>query len=188
MIARPKPMPDSPVKTPTMRPGANLLMGRNALGTWFTATGGSGDFSHPFTVSVSGEKCRVSPGLVVADVSVEPMIGKVPLSGGEKTKPPVLDLDPGLTNDQGESWVCVEVTPNKEGKLGGEKGEADTTVKVEVVQRDAPTLMGGKTGRTPLAILRYKSAKSRPEVFQIAFFHLRYQSGGTAEKRRHFFL
>ena len=61
-------------------------------------------------------------------------------------------------------------------------------LKAEVVQRDAPTLMGGKTGRTPLAMLRYKSSTSRPEVFQIAFFHLRYKAGGTPEKRRHFFL
>lgn len=183
MIAPPKPAPVASASAPALRPGANLRMGSNSLGTWFTAAGGGGDFSHPFTVLVAGNKCRVSPGLVIGDVGVEPKIGGVPLSGGEKKPKPVLELDGSLTNAQGESWVCVEVEEKEEG--GNLKPES---LRAVVVQRDAPVLMGGKTGRAPLAMLRYKSSKSRPEVFQIAFFHLRYEAGGTAEKRRHFFL
>lgn len=190
MIIHPK--QTAPVAPPDlpMRPGTGLLLGRNPLGTWFSTMGGSGDFSHPFTVTVSGQYAFVSLGYVIADVAAEPKIGRVPISGTDNAPPPKLKLDPTRTNALGESWICVEVTPNKSGKLAAAE-DAGEAAKVEIVQCDAPFVMAGETGRAPLALLRYdpKDKTAPPELHQIAFFHFRYETTQPAEgKRRHFFL
>lgn len=180
MIARPAPSQEKPPNTPPMRAGANVLMGRNPLGMWMDGPSGKADFSHPFTVQAGGAGARVGKGLVIGNVSVEPVIGKAPIGGDGKT-PPVLKLNASLVNDRGESWVCVEVTPDDDGKLDGKKA------KIEVVQRDHPIALTGKTGRTPLAMLLRKNDSWR--VFQIAMFHLRYETSLPAKgPRTHFFL
>lgn len=168
---------------PPFRVGTGMRMGQNPLGSWVEGPGGGSDFTHRFLVTASGAKARVSFGLVLANISVEPLIGSVPISGGDSRRQPTLRLSPSLVNSKDESWVCVEVTPDSEGKLDV-KSE---TSKVEVVQRDEPFLTEGNTGRAPLALLVYK--KARWQVFQIALFHYRYQTSHPAGGfRKHFFL
>lgn len=183
MIARTPMKPPSQKQVPPLRAGSNLRQGSNLLGTWFSARSGGSDFSHPFTVTVAGGAAYVSRGFVYAgDDGVEPRIGSVPIGGDERHGAPTLRLDAGIVNDRKESWVCVEVTPDEDGKLG-EKA------KVEVVQREHPSVPIGDTGRTPLALLLYESGDV-PQVWQIAYFHFHYITTPAAEKKQrgHFFL
>jgi hypothetical protein len=183
MIARPTPLPLKAETQPPLRAGANVRMGRNSLGVWMSGRSSGGIFSHPFTVNVAGNNARVSKGIVLGDISVEPLIGKVPVSGDAKHAQPVLRLDASLVDEIGQSWVCVEVTPDADGKLDPDGKKS----KVVAVQRAWPMVMEGETGRAPLALLVLKG--NRWEVHQVAMFNLRYiTSKAEGGKRRHFFL
>lgn len=171
-----------------LRVGAGALLGRNALGTWIAAPQGGADFSHPFTVTVAGDVAWVSRGVIVAERAIEPRIGRVPIGGTDSEPQPVVKLSITKSTAQKESWVCVEVTPTAEGKLTDEEGALLPGVVVEVVQRDAPSVMAGKTGRAPLALLSYEDPGA-PRVWQVAMFHFRYETVQAAEgPRRHYFL
>ena len=183
MIARPPATTPKPEAAPPLRPGANVLMGRNPLGFWVQGPAGSADFSHPFTVQASGTGARVGKGLVIANISAEPVIGTVPISGDDKHPQPLLTLDASLVDELGQSWVCVEVTPNKDGKLDAKPDKP----QVVVVQSRYPVTLTSMKGRAPLALLFRK--KGRWQVYQIAMFHLRYETTlSTAGERKHFFL
>ena len=184
MIARP-PQPASPTTPePPLRAGANLLQGRNSLGFWIQGPTGGNAFQHPYTVVGGGRGVRVSKGLLLGDIAVEPVIGTVPISGDENTAQPTLKIDPAKVNKIGESWVCVEVTPTSAGKLA--KSEEESS-KVEVVQRDFPLVAIGETGRFPLALLVFRNGVA--QLFQITMFHLRYETTlAEGQRRRHFFL
>ena len=183
MIARPPAPAQKPEQAPPLRPGANVLMGSNPLGVWVQGPSGGSGFSHPFTVSASGTGARISKGLVIANISVEPVIGEVPISGNTTHRQPVLKLDPSLTDDLNQSWVCVEVTPNADGKLDAKP----KTPQALVVQRSSPVALTGPKGRMPLALLLRKN--DTWQVYQIAFFHFRYEAVNPATgPRKHFFL
>jgi hypothetical protein len=185
MIPRVENQPAALPPTPPLRVGVNVQMGQNPLGMWVQGPSGGGDFRHPFPVTVSGSSARVGHGLIIANVSVEPLIGRVPVSGDARRPQPRLKLSREMVNSRGESWVCVEVTPDADGNLD-EEGEAST---VEVVQRESPLVTEGTTGRAPLALLVLR--KELWQVHQIAMFHYRYETSlPTAEgaRRKHFFL
>ena len=149
MIARAPQQAQQPAAAVPLRPGANVRMGRNPLGFWVEGPSAATDFSHPFPVYVSGGEARVGKGLVIAGESFEPVIGKVPVSGDAKHPQPTIKLDDALVDDLGQTWVCVEATPDKDGKLD----PAAKTPQVVVVQRDHPSAMTGDTGRAPLALI-----------------------------------
>ena len=183
MIARPTAQPQKPEPAPLLRPGANVLMGRNPLGFWVEGPAGSADFSHPFTVFVSGDTARVSKGLVIADIAVEPCISSVPISGDDKNPQPTLKLDASLVDDLNQSWVGVLVIPNADGKLDAKPSKPQVTV----VQRAFPNAATGKGGFVALAQLFRKN--DRWQVFQIAFFHFLYITSQPAKgPRQHYFL
>ncbi len=167
-----------PPAEPALRPGAGLLMGKNKLGMYVDAPRGSVDFRHPWLVSLAGNAVRIGRGYVLAETAVEPRIQGVPISGDTAKAAPVLELDAELINDLKESWVCLEVTPDEEGKLGEESS-------VVCVQRSTPFVTVGETGRTPLAALIREG--TRWAVWQIAHFHFRYTTSTTDAGRRHFF-
>lgn len=172
---------------PPLRPAGGTLMGRNPLGMWVDAPRSSADFRHPWLVNVSGGQARVGKGYVIAESAVEPVIGKVPISGAEGVRPPSLKIDEAKLTGAGETWVCVEVTPGKDGKLTDKEGKLLEGAKVEVVQAAYPFATDGPKGRAPLALLVQRGRAW--EVFQIAMFHLRYQTSQPADgPRRHFFL
>lgn len=163
-----------------LRPGGGLRIGRNALGMWMEAPGGTADFRHPWLATVGGGRARIAVGYIIGEIAVEPVIGQVPIGGDERRPAPSLRLDEGVVNAAGESWICAEVTPDAEGKLG-------ETAVVEIVQRDHPMLTQGKTGRAPLALLVRRGETW--QVFQIAHFHLRYVTSlPKSGARNHFFL
>ena len=184
MIARPPSQTQQPKPAqPSLRPGANVLMGRNPLGFWIEGPAGSSDFSHPFTVFVSGDYARVSKGLIIADIAVEPCIGGVPISGDDTHSQPLLKLDASLVDALNQSWVCVLVIPNAAGKLEAKPAKPQVTV----VQRAFPMSATGKGGLVALAQLFRKN--DRWQVFPIAFYHYRYLTSQPAKgPRQHFFL
>jgi hypothetical protein len=160
------------------------MLGQNPLGRWVEVPRGGSDFRHPWLVTVSGVEARVGRGLIMGNVTVEPTIGGVPIGGGDG-QPPVLRLREGETDAGGNSWVCVEVTPDKDGKLDAARKES----QVVVVQRAHPIADTGRTGRAPLAMLTL--TKGRWQVWQVAMFHFRYITTAAADAkvvRRHFFL
>ncbi len=160
-----------------------MRMGRNPLGFWVDGPSGGAGFSHPFTVTVSGDTARVSKGMLIADIAVEPCIGSVPISGDANHPQPTLKLDPALTDDLNQSWVCLLVIPNAEGKLEAKPDKPQVTV----VQRAFPVSMTGKGGLAPLALLVRKNG--RWQAYQITMFHLRYSMAQPASgPRRHYFL
>ncbi len=184
MIARPVTLEPAKVQAaPPLRPGNGLLMGRNPLGSWIEGPTGGGNFSHPFTVSAPGSVARVSYGLILSTVAVEPRIGSVKISGEANTLQPVLRLSETAVNHLGESWVCVEVTPDADGKLDVENKKST----VEVVQREVPLVIEGKTGRHPLALL--VRTNGLWQVFAVTMFHLRYETSLSSDgTRKHYFL
>ncbi len=139
-------------------------------------------------VSLAGDAARVSMGLVIGNVAVEPMIGRVRISGEEGKAAPELKIEESVATRKGESWVCVEVTPTAAGKLD-EEGEGDDDdkegAKVVVAHRSSPVVDVGETGRAPLAMLVWRAGRAR--VVQVAMFHYRYETSGEGMKRRHFF-
>ena len=125
---------------------------------------------------------RVSKGLVLANIAVEPVIGKVPIGGDTKNPQPTLKLDVSLVDHLKQSWICLEVTPDNDGKLD----EKMATSRVEVRQWGGPIKIDGPAGRTPLAMLLLVNNSWR--VLQIAMFHFRYETVQTSNgPRRHFF-
>lgn len=179
MIAQPhfaKP-PAQHAPVPPLRAGHNVRLGRNPLGVWLEGPSGGADFRHPFTVHTAGNSARVSHGLVLGNIVIEPWIGSKPASApGVKLK-----LSPERVNERGETWVCVEVTPREDGTLDAEQKEAT----VEIVQRDHPIVTVGATGRAPLAMLVYRDG--RAALHQVAMFHFRYETAVSAGQRKHFF-
>jgi predicted RNA-binding protein YlqC (UPF0109 family) len=150
---------------------------------WIEGPTMGSDFRHPFLVTATASVARVSSGLILAEAGIEPVIGGKPLVDG-----PTLKLSSSLVNSQQESWVCVEVTPDSEGKVVGADGKLVDGALVEVVQSASPFASNGAKGRAPLAMLFY-GAGTTPQVVQIAMFHLRYETNQPAEgPRRHYFL
>lgn len=183
------PTPEMPIRVmvePPLRPGANLRLGRNRLGAWFDGPGSTGDWRHPWLVTVSGKSVRVAPGLLLAETAVEPRINGAVLSGGPGGQVPVLTLDDGAINLSDESYVCLEVTPTAEGKLTDQDGTLLDAVRIEVVERPSPYLHSGDVGRTPLAMIFHGAGT--PRVTQVAMFHLRYETNqAEGQQRRHYF-
>jgi len=185
MITRPQPTAPPQVTPPPLRAGANASIGSNPLGFFVRGPRNGADWRHPFAVTVSGSKARVARGMVYGnDGGVEPTIKNVPVSGDEDRPQPVLALDATTVNAAGESWVCVEVTPDDEGMIGPKAKEEASVV---VVQRDHPVAMKGEAGRWPLALLVYRGEQA--QVFQVTHFNLHYVTAQPADgPRTHFFL
>lgn len=177
----PSPAPASPAPRP--QPGVNSLLASTPFGFVISGLPASGaSFAHPWQPSLVGrDGVRLAKGIVIAESGggLEPTItegGKViPISGDavKKLAPPTLRLDRALANAALESWVCLEVTPAKDGTLVDAKGALKEGVKIEVVHASAPTLTGKDTGRHPLALIVWgKSGPAR--IWPITFFNLRY--------------
>ena len=117
-------------------------------------------------------------------MSVEPKIGKVPISGDAKNAQPILLLTAltlgGVTVS--ETWACVEVMPNNDGVM-------DKYSKVEVVHRNAPLSASDAVGRHPLALILWNNGRPG-KVFPVTYFNLRYvrTTGANNTRKQHFFL
>ena len=187
MILPPPPSPPEPPHRPAApkpQPGANSLLASTPFG--FVISGvpsGGTSFAHPWRPSLVGrDGVRLAKGVVLSDglaAGYEPVItegGKAtPISGdaAKRLPPPTLRLERAVATAQLESWVCVEVTPAKDGTLSDAKGALAKGVKIEVVHRNAPTLRGHDTGRHPLALIVW-SASGPSRIFPITMFNLRY--------------
>ncbi len=184
MIARPISLESAHVQAaPPLRPGAGLRMGSNPLGKWIEGQPGGANFSHPLTVTVTSDAARISYGLILSNVAVQPRIGNVLISGDANNPQPFLKLSKTAINHLNESWICVEVTPDADGKLDAEGKKS----KVEVVQRESPLVTQGKTGRAPLALIVLTNG--RWQVYQVAMFHYRYETSRLADgTRKHYLL
>ncbi|MEO7933200.1 MAG: hypothetical protein ABIT76_08595 [Chthoniobacterales bacterium] len=167
---------------PRQSPG--ILLRMNAQGYTQTPTNrGGGSFNHPFRPSLVGMELRLSRGLVNG---LEPVIGtkKIPISGDAKHAQPALKLDPDqIDKETQQSWVCLQVTPDKEGRLA-------TADQIEVVQRKSAYAFVGEKGIQPVALVLWKNKRPVRAIDQV-WFNLRYITilppagqGG----RKHYFL
>lgn len=168
---------------PRPQPGVNSLLASTPFG--FVISGvpsGGASFAHPWKPSLVGrDGVRLAKGVLIAESGggFEPTItegGKAtPISGDavKKLAQPTLRLARAVATAQLESWICIEVTPAKDGTLADKTGALAKGVVIEVVHRDAPTLTGKDTGRHPLALIVW-SASGPARVWPITFFNLRY--------------
>jgi hypothetical protein len=186
MIVPPPPPPDdAPKRTPSSRPqpGVNSRLASTPFG--FVISGspsGGSSFAHPWRPALVGKDgVRLAKGVVIGDVAegYEPTITEggraTPISGdpAKRLGPPTLRLDRAVATKALESWVCLEVTPTKEGKLADATGARADGVTIEVVHRNAPTLFGQATGRHPLALIVW-STSGPARIYPVTFFNLRY--------------
>lgn len=184
MIPPPRP-PEPPAAAPAPRPmpGVNSLLASTPFG--FVISGspsGGASFAHPWKPSLVGKDgVRLAKGVVIAESGggFEPVItagGKaVPISGdaAKKLASPTLRLDRAVATAALESWVCLEVTPAKDGTLADTKGAMAAGVKIEVVHRNAPVLTGKATGRLPLALIVW-GTNGPSLILPIQQFNVRY--------------
>jgi hypothetical protein len=167
----------------TPRPGLNARLARTPFGYAYSAAGGSGgNYPHPFKARLGPAGITLSRGLIISQLSFEPTINKVPISGDANGKIPSLALDPSVAVN-GLSFACVEVTPNADGTL-------DVTSPVQIVHRAQPTSNEATTGRQPLCLVIW-NGKNPAGLLQITFFNLRYfrsAPSATQGLPKHFFL
>lgn len=176
-----------PPKAPPPRPGAGTRLTSNALGYALSAIAAGASFDHPWRPGLGGLRATLRRGTVRSiggDGVYEPKIksgGKlVPMSGEDGITPAYLDLDPGVANAAGESWIALEVEPNAGGELV-------KTSRVEIVHTNTPISHAIPLGRHPLVLILWK--KRRPiRVIPITHFHLRYARIVDPVGARHFFL
>lgn len=145
-------------------PGRGTRLTVSAFGFALSAPGKRQKFNHPFRPGMSGTTAVIfSRGLVEMR---EPTIGGVPISGATTKAPPVLKLEPGKANKRGESWACVEVHPDAEGKLPEES-------KIEIVHTNEPVSLEPEVGRCPIALILWRD-RIPVRVVPIVHFNLRY--------------
>lgn len=116
--------------------------------------------------------------------NIEPKIKDVPIGGTATKPPPVLQLDPKTANEAGESWVCVELELNAEGKLPEKNPQAIIT------HRRQPDSHSLSLARCGLAMILWRNKKPF-RVLEIVYFNLRYilllPPEGTGEVRHLFY-
>ena len=169
-----------------LRPGPGTLITKTPFGFSISGRSRGANFHHPFTpflVTDTKPGIKFSRGIVTGDVSVEPKIGDVPISGDAKHAQPTLFLDVNdIDAKTQQSWACVEVTPNDAGHL-------DKDSKVVIVHRNSPISADEAVGRHPLALILWSNGKPG-RVFELTFFNLKYvRTSGTGNTRKtHYFL
>lgn len=161
-------------------PGKGTRLTHNPeLGDSYSAEERGSQFQHPFRASLAGLAVRLRDGRVMG---IQPRIG-------DKLMTEVaLQLDPAVAKD-GESWVCVEVTPTIVGGQGfvssGKKDEP-ANQGIEVVHRDSPFTQTAVTGRHPLALIVWRG--NRPATLvQHTFFNLKYRRVDAGTRIEHQF-
>lgn len=148
-----------------------MLRATNAQGTSLSTAHNRPSRSHPFRVAFMGSIATVARGLVEY---MEPEINGRPISDTRGGSIPTLILLPFESNPH--SWICVEVTTDPDSAAEG----YPVTEPPVIVHREEPTLIGGDTGRHPLAMVVW--SEGHPVgLHQIEYFNLRYQrtSGGS---------
>lgn len=169
---------DDRAATPVMqpRPGTGAQLTSSALGFSYAATDGVVSYRGRFRPALAAQGIRFSRGLVEGR---EATIGKLPLSDPKA----VLALKPGIENAQGESWACLEVVPDAEGRLLPD-------ARREIVHSDSPVSLDPALGRCAIALILWR-ARRPVQAIAIIEFNLRYERLIPAPGHgpvRHFFL
>ncbi len=154
------------------RPGRNTLLTFGAGGFAYSAAGGGARWPHPFKPSLGLVGISFSRGLVDGR---EPVIVDKPISSGA-----LLELNPGVVNEQGESWACVQVRSTPEGV------QSDT-IGPRMVHTDKPISGEPLLGIYPVALILWRGGKP-VVVHEIAMFDVRYRRITKAEERPAFHL
>lgn len=124
------------------RTGPGLLLTVNpALGYAYSAKDGKGaSFKHNFRPFLSALGLRLTYGTLG---TFEPKIGALRMSQA------VLKLDPGEATAAGESWACVEVETNADGRVTDPE-------KVRVIHTKDPGFSTPTKAREPLALIIWR--------------------------------
>ncbi len=156
--------PQFPVAPPM--PGTGLRLSVNQLGLSLAAAAQGASYPHPFRPMLVPAGVSLQRGLVE---NREPTINGVPIGGdaAQGTRPPVLKLDVADVNDNGESWVCVELTLDEKGEV------PETDAKVVITHTKQPRSLDVRLARGPLVMLLWRDR--RPvDALAIVHFNLRY--------------
>jgi hypothetical protein len=162
------------------RPSAGLRVTSNELGVSYAATTKSAAWPHAFRPLLSGDRIAFLRGVV--DGRFEPKIGGVPMSGDATHAQPTLKLSASVANEAGESWVCLEVEPNSEGRL-------DADSRIELIHTIDTVSTKLTVGRVEVAMILWRDG-SPIKALPILQFNPRYErfvpaaGGGPV---RHFF-
>lgn len=162
------------------RPGVGTRLSFNSLGYSISANATGSTYAHPWRPSLAARGVQLALGLVDGRQAT---INKVPIGGGPNVPQPVLTLDPSMANDNGESYVCVQVHPDANGALPANS-------PIEVVHMTDWRSIDPNVGRGPLCMVLWQNGQPF-RVVAIAMFHLQYArvqppAGGGAV--RHLFL
>jgi hypothetical protein len=136
--------------------------------------GGGGRYGHPWRPFLGAGGVKLSKGLVEG---IEPRIGS------EAMSETVLPLEASVANDAGESWLVLEVEPNKEGRLLA-------AARIEVVHSRETVSFDPELGRMALTMILWKGGRPA-QALPIAMFnlrYLRYQPAPGGGPVRHLFL
>ena len=79
----------------------------------------------------------------------------------------VLRLEPATANENGESWACISVSPNAEGRV-------DSAERVRMVHTNHPLSDDETNGLCPVALILWRG-KAIAAVHELLFFNVRYQ-------------
>lgn len=148
---------------PQPRPGVGTRLTLNSMGYSISAKSAGATYAHPWRPAMVSRGVQLAMGLVDGRQAT---IKGVPIGGSPGVAQPTLTLDPQIANANGESYVCVEVHPDKDGSL-----PADSPI--EVVHMNDWRSLDPNVGRAPLCLVLWKN--NQPfRVVAIAMFHLRY--------------
>jgi hypothetical protein len=162
-------------------PGNGVRLTRTSAGFSYSAITRGPALRHPFKPFLSHGGVRLSRGLVEY---IEPKIKGVPIGGTDDEPPPVLKLAPEMANDAGESWVCVELTLNADGKLPAKDPQVIIAHRKELVSHSRVL------ARCGLAMILWRDKKPF-RALEVVYFNLRYQRllppDGAGEVRHIFY-
>jgi len=170
-------------RAPRPQPGHGTRLTASNYGYSLSARSDGGAFAHPFKPSLTASGIRLAKGLVD---EFEPTIKGVPISGDAENPQPVLELDPDVASEAGESWVCVEVEAGTRINDAGEeelRERLSDESRAEIVHVDTPRSLDQAIGRQALVLIVWQ----RERVFRaltITHFNLRYARIGAV---RHLF-
>ncbi len=145
-------------------PGHGVRLTSNSTGFSYSINERSLVLPHPFKPLLNHDGVRFSRGLVE---NIEPKINGVPIGGTATEVPPLLKLAPGIANDAGESWVCVELALTDDGKL------PEKNPQVTIVHHRQPVSHSRLVARCPLVMILWRDQKPF-RALEIVHFNLRY--------------
>jgi len=169
-----------------IRAGDGVLISRSPVGVVISAKPSKVNFRGAFTTVLTADQVKVGKGYVNG---LEPLMGKIPITGSDKDPQPSLTLKEDKFDETGRSWICIigRVDPKTGKIIEPVKGKGKLELWIE--QRDSRTDEDDTLAIKPIAMLK-RPAKEKTglgTLHQIALFDYQHRSVFQNKKWRHFF-